>query len=54
MRLRHWLTMIGVWLIAGSLSAPLLAERWLAVAGVFIGLGVLCLSVAAIITPTET
>jgi hypothetical protein len=51
MKYRHWLALLGVLLIAGSPSAPLLAADWLPVAGLFIGAGVLCLSGAAIITP---
>jgi hypothetical protein len=51
MRLRHWLATFGVLLIAGTPSAPLLATDWLPVAGLFAGVGVLCLSVAIIITP---
>ena len=53
MELRCWLALLGALLIAGSPSAPLLVANWLPVAGLLIGGGMLCLSVAAIITPGE-
>ena len=54
MLLRHYLALLGVVLIAGSPSAILLAERWVALGIAFIAGGVLCLSVAVILYPHET
>lgn len=54
MLLRHYLALLGILLIAVSPAAILLAERWVALAVVFISGGILCLSVAVMLYPNET
>lgn len=53
MRWRHWLALIGVLFIAGSPSAPFIAENYWPVFLALVSCGLICLSVAAIVTPNE-
>lgn len=52
MKFRHWLAMVGILLIASASGAPLIADHYWPVFGIIAGLGILCVSLAALITPT--
>lgn len=54
MKFRHYLSGFGAVLVVTAPIAPLLTGQWPSIIAIgFLGCGALCISLAAIITPTE-